>query len=83
MRHQFKGRGRTNIRMPSASAFQSSTIFLSSSVAISIYIEKIGPEPSTKLDASFRARFCVAGGRRWPSSILADRVNENDRDRAG
>ena len=36
------------MRIPSASAFQFSTIFLSSSVAISMYIEKIGPDPSTK-----------------------------------
>src|SRR6266404_6915646 len=42
--------GRTNIRIPSASAFQSSTFFLSSSVAISRYIEKMGPDPSTKSD---------------------------------
>ena len=41
---------RTNMRIPSASAFQSSTIFLSSSVAISKYMEKICPEPSTKFD---------------------------------
>ena len=42
---------RTNIKIPSASAFQSSTIFLSSSVAISEYIEKIWPELSAKLDS--------------------------------
>ena len=32
------------MRIPSASAFQPSAIFLSSSAAISKYIEKIGPE---------------------------------------
>ena len=39
---------RTKMRIPSASAFQFSVIFLSSSSAISKYIEKIGPDPSMK-----------------------------------
>ena len=38
------------MRIPSASAFQPSTIFLSSSVAISKYMEKIWLEPSATFD---------------------------------
>ena len=53
---------RTNIRMPSASAFQFSAIFLSSSIAISKYIEKIGPEPSTKSDSMSVSCFCAEWG---------------------
>ena len=43
---------RTKIRIPSASAFQFLAVCLSSSVTISKYIEKMGPEPSSKLDKS-------------------------------
>ena len=67
--------------MPSASAFQSSTVFLSSSVAISIYIEKIGPDPSTKLDISCGARFCADWGGYCPSPIWEDGAVENGGDR--
>ena len=38
-------KGRTNMSIPSASAFQFSTLCLSSSAAISRYIEKIGSDP--------------------------------------
>jgi hypothetical protein len=41
----------TKTRIPSASAFQLSAMFLSSSPAISAYIVKMGPEPSTKWDS--------------------------------
>ena len=45
------------MRMPSASACQLSANFLSSSSAFSIYIEKIGPELSTKPDSTCDALF--------------------------
>ena len=43
VKHKTGGRKPTNIRIPSASAFQPSAIFLSSSLANSKYIEKISP----------------------------------------
>ena len=73
---------RTNIRMPSASAFQFSTIFLSSSVAISKYIEKIGPELSTKSEAPCGPSFWVDWGGYWSSPIWADGAGKNDGNRA-
>ena len=69
------------MRIPSASAFQSSTIFLSSSVAISKYMEKMWPEPSAKLDTPYGAWFCAdwSGywGMYWSTPTRADGVGEN------
>lgn len=56
----------TNTRIPSASPFQLSTILLSSSSALSRYIENKGSEPSEKLDSPSGAWFCTAGlGGYW------------------
>ena len=60
------------MRMPSASAFQLSANFLSSSSAISIYIEKIGPELSTKPDSPCDASFSadLGGHSRSPMEAI-------------
>ncbi|KAH8989750.1 hypothetical protein EDB92DRAFT_1867520 [Lactarius akahatsu] len=57
------------MRIPSASAFQFSAIFLSSSVAISKYSEKMGPGPSTKLDTLCVVRRGADWGICFSSSI--------------
>ena len=62
LKYGTKEQRRTKTRIPSASAFHLSVIFLSSSSAISKYFEKIGLEPSTKSDSphdvSFGADWC-------------------------
>ena len=59
------------MRIPSASAFQLSANFLSSSPAISMYIDKIGPELSIKPDSPCDALFGTDRGGHSRSPILS------------